>query len=303
MTATPNERNLHYPLDVEFKHKEGREFLVEKGKKYIPKFNSFIGLSMFLEIFELNSQIDISEESCFEKLIGRARFRDIDTYISFFGCDRELRHIDIVILSSQNIKNSRKKLNNGFYFIGHEQCDYEPYYGDKEVVEESVEITFFIHNLQFQKIKHSLEKKLIKNIYCDLQIFNSEFSIDGLYVEDSLYPSFNYKILYAKERISNNKDLPENFIENGNRFYKENFYIYVQEKSSFDLDKTHNSEDENKYAELIKEDNSNIVSVDDDIEITDSIKENYVYQIKIETLKYIPYCFWALVIIIAKLYF
>ena len=31
MTDTPNERNLHYPLDVEFKREESRDFLVEKG--------------------------------------------------------------------------------------------------------------------------------------------------------------------------------------------------------------------------------------------------------------------------------
>jgi hypothetical protein len=274
--------NLYYPFGVEFKQDGNQRFLVENGNKYT-KPHSLLGLR--LEIFELNSTIEITNTGCCEKLSGKARLYGILESISLFGCDRNLEYVDITISSEyNNIKNLRKLAPIGFVFVGWETTEFSSI---GQSVGEGVSIRVYTHNLQFQKIKHLLEKNLITKLILNVPTSN----IEGLY--ESYYGIEKYKILGSKERIINKNYLPTDFTDTSYRLYKEKFYIHTTEKSSFDLNKTLNSEDKNECIKLIKEDTSNTFSIDTII---------YLNKIKINLLKYIPYCFWALVMIIAKLY-
>lgn len=286
MSSLSQERtkDKNYPFDVTIK-KEGNEyFLVERGNRYALGTTRFTML--FLEIFELNSRIFISQKGCFEeKLTGKARFRDYST-ISFFGCDRKLQYINIDIYPRKNTKNSKVPLDIGFQFLGSEKYD-----SDEVVIEENIEIKLFICNSQFQKIKYSLENKLIKNIYCNSPISilpTSEFVIEGLYREGSFYPDKKYKVLCNKDRITNKKDLPTYFTTTSYRMYKESFDIKIITESLFNLDKTDNLKD--------KTDNLDIDF------IQKAIKEVKQTKHLDCILKYIQYIFFALVIIIIKLY-
>ena len=280
-------QNTDYPLDIEIIKEKEKYVILESGSEYIQVKDrqSCLGLRMYLEVFELSSTISITNQSNEETLRGKARLRGGNS-ISFFGCNRKLDHINVSILSQQDIKNLEEPATVGFNFCGYETQRYDGY----DDHEESVWIELFIHNLQFQKIKNSLEKKIIKSIYCNVTIASfasdtDKFGVDGLYVMDSLHPDYRYKILCNDERIINKKDLKTHYTKTNGRFYTENFDIVIIEKNLFDLDIGHNSDSK------IEEINLNVDHVRSVLRELEQVN------------KYVHYCWLALLIIIAKLCF
>lgn len=167
-----------------------------------------------------------------ESLYGEAFLKKMDRdTISFFGSDKEIKECQI------SISSTSKPEGELFSFRVDEES-------------EEFNLSIFIHDLKYKKIKNSLEKGLIEEIHCDIELVNennNSRAIPGLYY---LAPFSTYKILRSIDDIKNKQDLPENFKDYGcNNSVKNYFSIFVKENlrmgkaSEYDDDDLSNNRD------------------------------------------------------------
>lgn len=170
-------------------------------------------------------------------LYGEAFLKKMDgDTICFFGSDKEIKECKISIRST---KDPDEEL---FSFFVDEEA-------------EEFNLSIFLHDLKYKKIKHSLEKGFIEEVHCDIELVsedNSSRAIPGLYVANWCYsaPYNVYKVLRSVNDIKNKQDLPENFKDYGcNNSVKNYFSIFVKENlrigkaSEYDDDDLSNNRD------------------------------------------------------------
>jgi len=202
----------YYPFNVKFIN-EGEGYLIEEisteeGVR-IPRYEQcydkktiFSYHYIYLKILNLKCVTHILDNEYSEELRGVANFLINNSSISFFGSNNKIREIDISILLAQNIKFE------GFEIHGCLENEYND--------EESLDITFALSAISFQKIKYLIDKKLIETINCSLNTKD----IAGLYKEYTYASRPNYKILYDRKMVANIEELPESFKGLSDKHYR-----------------------------------------------------------------------------------
>ena len=158
-----------------------------------------------------------------ECLYGEAFLKNVEhgDRISFFGSDKNITECKI------SISSTNKSDQELFSF------------GVNEEESEFFFLSLFICDLKYKKIKSSLEKGFMEEIYCDIELVsedNSSRAIPGLYIVNwySLASHSVYKILRSVDDIKNKQDLPENFKDYGcGNSVKNYFSIFVKENLRF----------------------------------------------------------------------
>lgn len=176
----------------------------------------------------------------------------LENSISFFGSDKEIKNFEIKIQFTESLDSQ------GFRFDTYKPKNINSrYYRPLQGKDEKIYITISLHYLEYKKIKRSLEKGFIKEIYCNINLTNRENTshIKGLYIADFCRTNSNgiYKILYSIDDIKNKANLPENFNNTGVSgvdFYQHNFSILITENFFFRKLEADNLDNENENNKL-----------------------------------------------------
>lgn len=210
-------KEKHFEITVEPNARENRLYILREKDlknstitKFIPLYGDYLSIyttipKLTFKIVNLTSRFSVGVgKSSSNTLVGKALlYGEIMDSISFFGSDKEIKNFKIKI-------KSVKSLNpQGFTFYASKpESDF---YNHEEVIY----ITIYIHSLKYKKIKHSLEKGFIKEIYCNIHLANETniSNVRGLYIADfcRYAPFHKFKVLHSIDDVENKLDLPENF--------------------------------------------------------------------------------------------
>lgn len=207
---------------IEEKHLESGDI-----QKYVPVRTTHSSIKWILKLrfqirnlksnFQVGAKETVWSSNNTESLYGEAFLKTMngDT-ISFFGSDKKIKECQISIRSTSKPEGELFKL----------RVDEES---------EEFDLSIFLHDLKYKKIKRSLEKGFIKEMYCDIELINEDnnsIAIPGLWIVSWYYlaPFSTYKILRSIDDVKNKQDLPENFEDYGcGNSVKNYFSIFVKE--------------------------------------------------------------------------
>jgi len=213
----------YYPFKVKI---EGPWLIEEDATKNYQRSycNDYLSNLHFC-IGNLKYSINISNESITEQLYGKAFFdtsNDNDGSFSIFGTDRVITNISLRIYPSDT-KHWHANSNEGFdIYVLPKQVFSKGLY-DECVIEELLEIRFFVSRKKFQSIKNILSDKnsqgeSTKNIRFSVNTklvdcgHKLQPKINGLYQLPSHESENHFKVLLDARQIANKDELNPDLI-------------------------------------------------------------------------------------------